>query len=238
MLVAGSYTWGNYRHQSDICHAYQILIKGGVPATNIITFGYDDIANYSGNPLKGHVYNKKQTTAPFNDVYAGCKIDYKGADVTVKNYVAVLKGDSASVGGRPVLKSTSNDNVFLDFSDHGSTGLIAFPHEYMYANTLIDAINFMYNNHMYGRLTYYMEACEAGSMFTSLAASIKAYALTAANDHESSYAYYCPPNDDLVGTTHIGSCLGDEFSIRWMEDTETSDTSKETLGAQFTKVKT
>ena len=27
VLVAGSNTYGNYRHQADICHAYQIMKK-------------------------------------------------------------------------------------------------------------------------------------------------------------------------------------------------------------------
>ena len=31
--------------QADVCHAYQILIKNGVPAENIITMMVDDIAH-------------------------------------------------------------------------------------------------------------------------------------------------------------------------------------------------
>jgi len=45
------------------------------------------------------------------------------------------------------------------------------------------------------------------------------YALSAASPDESSWGYYCPP-DDLVDGKHVGSCLGDHFSINWMEDTE------------------
>ncbi|GMH22761.1 hypothetical protein Nepgr_024604 [Nepenthes gracilis] len=29
VLVAGSSGYGNYRHQADVCHAYQILKRGG-----------------------------------------------------------------------------------------------------------------------------------------------------------------------------------------------------------------
>eukprot|EP00951_Prasinocladus_malaysianus_P033929 scaffold339133_cov43-Prasinocladus_malaysianus.AAC.1 len=36
LLVAGSAGFGNYRHQADICHAYQILRQGGIPDENII----------------------------------------------------------------------------------------------------------------------------------------------------------------------------------------------------------
>jgi len=36
VLVAGSHTYGNYRHHADIAHAYHVAIEGGVPAENII----------------------------------------------------------------------------------------------------------------------------------------------------------------------------------------------------------
>jgi legumain len=133
VLVAGSNGFWNYRHQADICHAYQILIQNGYKPENIITFSYDDVANASQNPFKGKLYNKPTGDAPGVDVYAGCVVDYKGADVTPKNFLAALRGDSAAVGGKKVLKSTSDDRVFINFSDHGAPGLIAFPTSYLYA---------------------------------------------------------------------------------------------------------
>ncbi len=45
VLVAGSNGYYNYRHQSDVCHAYQILHKNGIPDSNIVVMMYDDIAN-------------------------------------------------------------------------------------------------------------------------------------------------------------------------------------------------
>ena len=44
LLVAGSNGWYNYRHQADVCHAYQILHKNGIPDSNIIVMMYDDLA--------------------------------------------------------------------------------------------------------------------------------------------------------------------------------------------------
>lgn len=38
VLAAGSDGWYNYRHQSDVCHAYQVLREHGVPEENIIVF--------------------------------------------------------------------------------------------------------------------------------------------------------------------------------------------------------
>jgi legumain len=45
VLVAGSNGYYNYRHQSDVCHAYQILHKHGIPDTNIVVMMYNDIAD-------------------------------------------------------------------------------------------------------------------------------------------------------------------------------------------------
>lgn len=44
VLVAGSNGFWNYRHQADICHAYQIMVNNGIPKDQIITFSYDDVA--------------------------------------------------------------------------------------------------------------------------------------------------------------------------------------------------
>ncbi|KER19803.1 hypothetical protein T265_15452, partial [Opisthorchis viverrini] len=45
VLVAGSNIWENYRHQADVCRAYQVVRENNVPPENIITFAYDDVAN-------------------------------------------------------------------------------------------------------------------------------------------------------------------------------------------------
>jgi legumain len=59
------------------------------------------------------------------------------------------------------------------------------------------------------------------------------YGLTAANGQESSWGTYCMPEDKVNGK-HIGSCLGDLFSVNWMEDLDMeSDISTETLEKQF-----
>jgi len=68
VLVAGSNGFWNYRHQADICHAYQILKKNGIPESNIIVMAYDDIANDPENPIPGKLFNQPNG----EDVYAGC----------------------------------------------------------------------------------------------------------------------------------------------------------------------
>ena len=38
VLVAGSNTYANYRHQADVYNAYQILHMNGIPDSHIIVF--------------------------------------------------------------------------------------------------------------------------------------------------------------------------------------------------------
>lgn len=83
---------------------------------------------------------------------------------------------------------------------------------------------------MYGELTYYLEACYSGSMFENIVPEdMNIYATSAANSHESSWGYYCYPND-MVNGKHVGSCLGDLYSIVWMEDSDEQDVCVETIG--------
>ena len=69
-------------------------------------------------------------------------------------------------------------------------------------------------------------------MFTKLPTDTKIYALSAANPSESSWGTYCSPNDVVQGK-HIKSCLGDLFSINFLENTESINVNKVTLQSQF-----
>lgn len=107
---------------------------------------YDDIANNSENPNKGKMFNKPTEKGTEGvDVYDGCMIDYKGKDVTPENYLAIIQGkkDEVTGGNGKVLMSGADDTVFLNFADHGATGLIAFPSKYLYSDKLLAAFDYM-----------------------------------------------------------------------------------------------
>lgn len=150
----------------------------------------------------------------------------------------MLEGNKSAVSGigsGRVLESNKNDNVFIYFADHGAPGLIAFPYKNLYAKELIASLNKI--NGRYNKLVFYVEACESGSMFTSLPNNTKIYALSAANPSESSWGTYCSPQDVVQGK-HINSCLGDLFSVNFLEDCEENDIFSETLEQQYQIIKT
>ncbi|VDM97000.1 unnamed protein product, partial [Onchocerca ochengi] len=166
VLVAGSKGWYNYRHQSDICHAYQLVRTHGIPEENIITMMYDDIAYSKNNPYPGKIYNGPNK----RDVYKGVKIDYSGKDVTPENFLAVLIGNktAAKGGNGKVVESSHNDHIFVYFTDHGGVGLVSFPYSMLTVKDLNDALKRMHKLKMFKRLVFYMEACESGSMFANV----------------------------------------------------------------------
>jgi len=225
VLVAGSNGYYNYRHQADICHAYQILHKNGVPDANIVVMMYDDIAQNTQNPTKGVIVNHPSG----NDVYKGVPHDYTGATVTPKNFMSVLLGDKAAmkgIGSGKVLESGPNDNVFIFYSDHGAVGLVAFPTGVLYAKDLNQTITTMHAQNKYKQLVLYIESCESGSMVEDiLLPNINIYSTTASNAKESSYACYF----DAKRSTYVG----DLYSVNWMEDSDAEDITTETLYQQF-----
>ena len=233
VLVAGSDGYWNYRHQSDVCHAYQILKKNGIPEDHIIMIAKDDIAYNTYNPVKGKIFNKPDGP----DVYNGCVIEYSGDECTPDTFYAVLRGDSTATNGKRVLKSTEDSNVFIYYSDHGNSGLIAMPvGGEVFADKLNDVLKEMHDKKMYKELVFYLEACFSGSMFRNiLPDNINIYATTAANHQESSYGAYCGP-EAHAGGHDIGSCLGDEYSINWMEDSDEAPRSR-TVKDQYDLVK-
>lgn len=240
VLVAGSNGFWNYRHQSDIFHAYHILVENGIPRENIIVLAYDDIANDNENPFPGKIFNKPDPTGEGVNVYDGVIIDYKGSDVTPENFLAILEGDESKLKGKGterVLKSSEADNVFIYFSDHGATGLVAFPYSELYADQLINTLKKMYEKKTYKKLVFYLEACESGSMFnTILPNNLNVYTTTASNPYQSSWATYCSP-DDRINNKSIGTCLGDEYSVNWMEDSDNHTKDNESLQIQYQSIK-
>nr|GEW24754.1 vacuolar-processing enzyme [Tanacetum cinerariifolium] len=204
VLVAGSNEYYNYRHQADVCHAYQILKRGGLKDENIVVFMYDDIANNEENPKPGVIINSPKG----HDVYAGVPKDYTGVSVTASNFYAVLLGDKKSVkgGSRKVVASKPNDRIFVYYSDHGGPGTLGMPNmPNVYAKDFIEVLE-------------------------------KKYASGTYKEMESSWGTYCPGMEPPPPPEY-DTCLGDLYSVAWMEDSEKQTSNGETLEEQYRTVK-
>ena len=118
--------------------------------------------------------------------------------------------------------------MFIYFTDHGATGLIAFPEEYLFMEDLMDILSEMQQARKYGQLVFYLETCFSGSMFEKLSRDLNVYAVSAANAQEESWACYCYPGDE-VGGVNIGSCLGDVFSLQFVTNSLSFNNHNQTL---------
>jgi len=228
LLVAGSNGWFNYRHQADVCHAYQIVSAHGVPDDHIVVMMYDDIAYNVDNPTPGVIINHPNGT----DVYHGVPKDYTCNAVRPDLFLQILKGEKidTAFGSGKTLQSGPKDNVFVYFADHGAKGLVAFGQALLKATALNNAIREMYKDNKYNKMVFYVEACESGSMFKGLLSdNINVYATTASNATTSSYACYYDKKRKTF--------LGDVYSIKWLEDSDKENIEKETLEDQYKIVK-
>lgn len=148
-----------------------------------------------------------------------------------------MKIKSPFASGR-VVEAKSTDRIFVFYSDHGAPGILGMPSgEFLYADKLHHAIRHRYQTHGFKEMVLYIEACESGSMFEGLLEDdINVYATTAANSQESSWGVYCPGMDPSPPPEYM-TCLGDLYSVAWMEDSESNDMTTESLLRQFEKVR-
>ena len=216
ILACGSSGYANYRHQADVFHVYQSLIKRGFSKNQIILLAYDDIAYHPKNPFPGEIYNRPDGP----NVYEGVIVDYTYNEVNPETYLSVLKGDTQNGKLKKVLNSTENDNIFMYFSDHGVAGAIVFPNnKFLYADELEDAFKVMKSKKMYKNIIFYLESCYSGSMFNNIDPDLNVYSITAASPSEQSLATYCYPQDFVKGQ-EMHTCLSNEFTSNWIDDSD------------------
>ncbi|KAL6203447.1 hypothetical protein ACLB2K_027147 [Fragaria x ananassa] len=222
---------------ADICHAHQLLKKGGLKDENIVVFMYDDIAYNEENPRQGVIINSPHC----DDVYTGVPKDYTGEDVTVGNFFAAILGNKTAIAGGSgkVVDSGPNDHIFIYYSDHGGLndhifiyyfdhggpGVLGMPTgPYIYADRLIDVLKKKHAAGTYKSLVFYLEACESGSIFEGLLPKgLNIFATTASNAEESSWGTYClgavgVPCSICVSSwimVHLYVVIAFSFSLKW-----------------------
>eukprot|EP00210_Caulerpa_lentillifera_P004627 g4413.t1 len=150
----------------------------------------------------------------------------------------------AGVGSGRVLIRNPEQNVFFAYADHGSPGVLGFPTgPPLYADELNKVVIQMTTQSIFREMVMYVESCYGGSMFQGLdierAANV--LAVTAASSYENAYAVYCPSSLfefflPWVTPAKIGSCMGDRFTVAWLEDTEAFDIRRRSLKDQLSQV--
>ena len=103
VLVSGSNTYKNYRHQADVFQLTKILEQRGIKPADIVIMAYNDIVHHLRNPFKGKVFNMNEEEDVFPDKHTHHFIE--GENVTVEAFYDVLQGKTGP------LKLTKQDNI-------------------------------------------------------------------------------------------------------------------------------
>jgi legumain len=107
----------------------------------------------------------------------------------------------------------------------------------LYADEFVATLKKKAASGTYKELVIYLEACESGSIFEGLLPEgLNIYVTTASNAEESSWGTYCPGMFPPPPPEYE-TCLGDLYSVAWMEDTEKENLRRETLEDQYVIVK-
>ena len=228
VIIGGSNGYGNYRHQANIAHQYHQYLDYGVKPEHIIVFDWDDAARSERNPFPGKLYNLPGDDA--RDYYEGLVIDYRQDDLTKQAVFNCLLGIEDG-SGKKVLKSTSEDRVFINYYDHGAPGLVELIHEYIYKDELQDVLKQMHEKKMYKELVFYLEACDSATMMEGFPDDLNIYVVTSTDAAVSGWACFCPP-EDIVHGEHIGACISEEFGYAYMKDMDENG-GKDTFAEQF-----
>ncbi|KAL9228161.1 hypothetical protein vseg_003771 [Gypsophila vaccaria] len=242
LLVSGTCGFIDYRHEADICHAYQLLKTNGYEDTNIVVFMGDVVANHGNNPRTGIVINNDKSI----DYYEGIPKDYFGKNATSHNLVAVLLGHKSKIrgGSGKVIKSGLNDHIFFFYSGHGSELRLQMPSPCLsgsiFKEDLTNTLKKKHANGGYKNMVLYINSCLVGDIGTYIGADLRIYILTCGAPREDCLATYCnkekglkppyPPEEYRV-------CVASEFGAAWMEHLEMIDTNKVTFQEQFESVK-
>ena len=210
VLICGSESWYNYRHQADLLYIYQNLKKNGFTDDDIILIMRDDIAHHAKNPDKGIISVSPQG----ENLYSDIQLDYRADTLGVKDIEDILLGNKNSRLAT-VLQSTDTDNVLLYWSGHGTKGAFSWleTKEKFTAKQLGETVRKMYANKQYQSMLICAEPCYSGSVVKAVEGVPLVLGITAADEHESSFADHFNPE--------LGVWMCDRFSynlIRILEN--------------------
>ncbi|PWA81024.1 vacuolar-processing enzyme [Artemisia annua] len=188
----------------------------------------------------------KESLLDGDDVYHGVPKDYTGEDVTVDNFFAVLLGNKTEVkggSGKVVNSGPNTTSLFTILITAGQVFLL-FYLEACESGSIFEGLLPLDLNicattascpdeNSWGKKLFYLEACESGSIFEGfLPLGLNICATTASCPDENSWGTYCP-GEYPSPPPEYDTCLGDLYSVAWMEDCEVRNLQTETIKQQY-----
>ena len=180
LLIAASKGWANYRFQADIFAMYQLLRQHGYDDDHIVLICQDDVAHHKNNPYQNALYVNESGM----NVYNQSAIDYHLDELTPNDISNILQGNVTEHLPH-VLSPTSNDNVFIFWSSHGTPGSFEFGGSQSMSYHKMKQI---LEGTPHRKLLFAVEACYSGGLGEYCQGLPGALFITAATPYETSHA--------------------------------------------------
>ena len=140
----------------------------------------------SNNPWPGKLFTLSDPEGEGWDHAAGCKehFDYQGKMIEPEVVLAIIRQDEEKVKALTglenpkVFHTTEDDTLFIYYSDHGYEGGVGCGNDRISTKQMQDALKDLHENKRYGKMAFFLEACESGSVFDTLPSNLNIYAFT------------------------------------------------------------
>ncbi|GLE10482.1 hypothetical protein PINS_up022627 [Pythium insidiosum] len=199
VVVDTSRFWNNYRHIANALSMYHSVKRLGIPDSQIILMLADQMPCNARNCFPGQVFNSR--TQKINLYGNDVEVDYRGAEVTVANFITVLTGRHApNTPASKKLDTDENSNIFIFMTGHGGNGFLKFQdYEELSAEDIADTIQEMHVKKRYNEIFVMVDTCQAGSLANAIT-SPNVVTIGSSQPGESSYAHH---SDFEVGVAVI-----------------------------------
>ncbi|MCR4602531.1 MAG: ABC transporter substrate-binding protein [Prevotella sp.] len=185
VLVAGSYGWDNYRHQTDVLNMYQLLKNFGWDDEHIILIMNDDIAHDPNNQYTGEVRASPDGENLYHDVV----VDYRADTLSHTDIRPILLGQQSNHLPQ-VVHADSGSNLLLYWSGHGRQGYFSWMDNKraLSDEQLRETLQQMETSNGYRKLLLCTEPCYSASMAKMTEGITGALAIASSSELESSFA--------------------------------------------------
>ncbi len=185
LLVSGSESWNDYRHQSDVLNVYQLLKRQGWDDDHIILVIRDNLAYHASNPQPGEIY----ASAGGDNLYQNVQIDYRADTLSTADICSILRGERSS--HLPVVvESDLHSNLFLYWSGHGSPGYFSWldATDRLTTDMLSQTLAQMQAESRYRKLLICTEPCFSSSVVKAAEGIPGVLSIASASETEYSFA--------------------------------------------------
>jgi phosphatidylinositol glycan class K len=194
VIVSSSRYWFNYRHAINALGMYNVLKANGVPDDQIVLMVADEYATNSRNPYKNGMYANGVTGDSWYS--EDTELDYRGADVTVQNFLDAVLGTAP----KSLEHTDAESHLLIYVTGHGGDQFFKFQdEEELTAQDIANMLEELYRRKKFGKALVIADTCQAFTLFDKVQTP-NVWALGTSLRGENAYAHH---SDKQLGLSVI-----------------------------------